>query len=254
VRGVRDELAPRVIEARKPDAHPVERTREFPELVTALVCDGRVEMACRDLLGASFQPPDPAGEHRGAAVAHQQRDEQGEETGEQDAALDEMDARERVVERRRDEQRASLDRNPQGGLGVAIPVAFHRAMCNPSRRAGSFERDRVVRDVARVLRRVSLRNQRRRGGRERLEDDDASVERLRGVVREKLSIRALQVVTPENRHGPLELRDLRVDEPAPERRYDDEIADTQRDRDDDEQREAEPGADGVEPAHRSRKR
>ena len=70
VRGVADELAPRALELREAQTHPVEGARELAELVLAPVDDGLVEPAGRDALGRQLQAPDPAGEEVRQAVAH----------------------------------------------------------------------------------------------------------------------------------------------------------------------------------------
>ena len=79
VRGVGDELPPRVIERCEPLAHAVERPSELPDLVTALVADRLVEPPRSDSLSRALQPPQPPSEQERAEIAEAERD------GERDA-------------------------------------------------------------------------------------------------------------------------------------------------------------------------
>ena len=86
VRGVGDELAPGVLEAREALAHAVERTRELAELVRARVHDRLVELAVRDPFGRALEATNPAREKPCAGIAEQQR-------GRQSASRAEMNRR-----------------------------------------------------------------------------------------------------------------------------------------------------------------
>src|SRR5207302_671633 len=107
VRGIRDELAARVLELRKPAAHSLEGARELADLVFGRVDDRLVEAAARDPLRRPLQASKPPREEPGAAVADQKRQGERERAGEQQPALDEVDVAERVVQRRRKQQNRS---------------------------------------------------------------------------------------------------------------------------------------------------
>ena len=68
VRGVGDELAAGVLEAREALAHAVERTRELAELVRARVDDRLVELAVRDPFGRALEATNPAREEPCAGI------------------------------------------------------------------------------------------------------------------------------------------------------------------------------------------
>ena len=73
VRGVRDELAARVLEPREALAHAVEGAGELAELVRARVDDRLVELPVRDPLGRLLESADASREEPRAAVAEQER-------------------------------------------------------------------------------------------------------------------------------------------------------------------------------------
>ena len=72
MRGVRDELAPRMIQTREPDAHPVERPRQFAELIRAAIRNLLVEAAARDPIGGPLEPANASREQARGGVADQQ--------------------------------------------------------------------------------------------------------------------------------------------------------------------------------------
>ena len=104
VRRVRDELPPRVLEAGQPLAHALEGAGELAELVAAASTIGSSNLPARDPLGAPLEPADPAGrrarasDSRAASAAAS-----GDQRRDQEAALDEVDLVERVLERLREE-------------------------------------------------------------------------------------------------------------------------------------------------------
>ena len=85
VRGVRDELAPRVVERRQPLAHPVERARELTDLVRAVVDHRLVELPGRDPLGRGLEPPQAAREEQSAEIPDRERRDERERAGDQRA-------------------------------------------------------------------------------------------------------------------------------------------------------------------------
>ena len=72
VRGVGDELAPRMIQTREPDAHPVERPRQLAELIGAAIRNRLVEAAARDPICCPLEPANAAREQARGGVADQQ--------------------------------------------------------------------------------------------------------------------------------------------------------------------------------------
>ena len=83
---------------RRGAAHAVERARELAELVGARVHDRLVEASARDPLGRLLEPADAPREEPRAPVAERERGASAISGRDQRAALDEGDARERVLE------------------------------------------------------------------------------------------------------------------------------------------------------------
>ena len=142
------------------------------------VHDRLVEAPAGDPVGRALEPADAAREDRGAAVAEQRaRQQRHAARGEQEAPLDELDVRERVAERRRQEQHVPLLRvrarpprrtAPRRADRAVLQAAGRRraqiaigSRCDVGRRAAS----RRVRD------RREQRRQRERGR----SDDDPGV-------------------------------------------------------------------------------
>ena len=103
VGGVADELPPRALELREPQAHPVEGAGELPELVGAAVDDRLVELPGGDPLRGGLEPPDAAREEKRGAVADAEREQQREDAGLDEPALHRADVRKRIAQRRREE-------------------------------------------------------------------------------------------------------------------------------------------------------
>ena len=99
MRGVRDELAPRVVELGEPDPHPLERDGEVAELVAAAVPHRLVEIAARNPVRRTLEPANTAGKDPCAAVAEQQRKYEPDAGGQKHAPLNEVDAAELTLER-----------------------------------------------------------------------------------------------------------------------------------------------------------
>ena len=123
MRRVRDEFPPRALEPCQAQAHPVERRSELADLVAAVVDDRLVEAAARDPVGGPLEAPQPPGEEIGGAVAERQREQQRDHPGEQQPAANELDVRERVLERRAKDEHEAL-RERDRGLGVRLAVAL----------------------------------------------------------------------------------------------------------------------------------
>ena len=108
MRGVGDELPSRVIERREPLAHAVERPRELPDLVAALVVDRLVEPPRSDSLSRTLQPPQSPGEQERAEIAEAERDGERNGAGDQQPLADEPHRRDRLVQRRRTSRTLSV--------------------------------------------------------------------------------------------------------------------------------------------------
>ena len=262
VRGVRDELAAGALELREAAAHALERNGQLRQLVAPRDDDGLVEAAAGDAVGGALEPPDAAREHGGEAVAEQRRDEQRRHGGEEDAPLHQLDVRERVAERRGEEDHgAARGVERERDLGVALVVPRDRALRGRDR-GGCLQRDRVVLHVGRRPLLARVGDHRQRVERQRVVDDDACV-RARGDVAEALADVEPQVGRAED--GDVEGGrdrlaraaqgvDLRGDEVPLEARDDDRVHDPERDRDDERQRERQLRAHAPERVHASRKR
>ena len=123
VRRVRDELPPRALEPGQAQAHPVERRGELADLVAAAVDDRLVEAAARDPVGGPFEAPQPPGEEVGGAVPERQRKQKRDRPGEQQPAANELDVRERVLERSAEDEHDVL-RERDRRLRVRLVVAL----------------------------------------------------------------------------------------------------------------------------------
>ena len=111
VRGVRDELAPSMLQLGQALAHPLERGCELPDLVLARVLHRLTEVAAGDPVGGPLEVPDPAGEHRCRQVSDQERGGQGNQAGNHEPPAHQMDALERVAQRRAEQDDgATVDR------------------------------------------------------------------------------------------------------------------------------------------------
>ena len=83
MRGVRDEFAASMIEAREPDAHALEGPRKLAQLVRAAIRNRRVESAAGDPLGGPLEPANSAREQPRCAITYQQGDDQRQATSEE---------------------------------------------------------------------------------------------------------------------------------------------------------------------------
>ena len=256
--GVGDELAACMLEPGQAQAHAVERAGQLAELVGARILDRLVELAVRDPLGRPFEVADAAGEEARAAEAEQESGDERDQRGDQNPVLDQVDGRERVLERARDED--DVLRLPTcerlGCLRVLLPAADHDA---PRRGQGPRGR-RPPRHPSSIPTTVppppsSKRSLRCSGPGCDLEDRHAGVRR-RGEARSRVALEGgfsdAQRSRPARRPWP----------PGPsstpragfERWHDEQVDESEDAEDDDEQREAEPGPDRSEPAHGSRSR
>ena len=145
VGGVGDEFLPGAVELRELDPHPVERRGQLSKLVGAAVDDRLVERALRDPVRGSLEATDPAGMDRGDGEPEDERDEQGGHGRVQKPPFDELDRRELIGERarqqhhvaRREERHRHLRVLPSlvAGPGTNGPRPFERrrAPSSPSR-------------------------------------------------------------------------------------------------------------------------
>ena len=258
VRGVGDELSACMLEPGEAQAHAVERAGQLAELVRARILDRLVELAVRDPLRRPFEVADAAGEDARPAETEQQRGDEGDHRGDQNPVLDQVNGRERVLERARDEN--DVLRLPTCErlrcLRVLLPAAHHdapRRGQGPSRglRYGiRFDPDN--RAASSFIEEIA---ERQRAPLRDLEDHDAGVrsrrEALRKVARGRVTD-AQSIDDSRADRGNLVLS--RVHEPVLERWHDEQVDEGEDAEDDDEQREAEPGPDRPEPAHGSRSR
>src|SRR5581483_1339266 len=179
VRRVRDELAARVVEAREPAAHAVERAGELAELVPSAVLDRLGEVAGGDPVGGALEAANPPREERRGPEPGDEGDGEPDERGPEQPGAYEIDVLERRMERRREEQDVAGAVRDRGFREIPAP-AVDAAALHADRGLGP-ERHRVARD--RIgdgeLRRVEDRiEDGPRPRAERLEVDDARVGRL----------------------------------------------------------------------------
>ena len=250
MRRVGDELLPRVVELREPDAHAIEGDRQLADLVVSAVDDGRVEVTARDPLGGRLQPAQAVREHPGRGQAEDEREQEREGGRNEQTALDESHGRQRVRERRAEQDHGVLavrDRHlgeVPGDIDHAAPLdatRLRRAKCGD-----------VPRDIPRALppARVGHDGERRLVGAEDAKGDHASIRRhpelLDLVVPEQ---RVERQLVREWRGLLLELVEPRVDELPLERRHDDEVCGTERSRHDRDEPEREANSDPARDLH-----
>ena len=150
VRGVRDELLPRAVEAREALLHLVEGGRELADLVGALVRDRRREVALGDLLRGLLQPVEALGVRAGGEPSRRQRQDQRDPSGDQDLTPDQGHRVVHVAERRRgdgDPAGMAVDGDRHRDLPGSLPVdlldrrrdlpARYRQPSRPGSSAGS---------------------------------------------------------------------------------------------------------------------
>ncbi len=138
-----------------------------------------------------------------------------------------------------------------GDLRERLAAAIDAAPLDRAARGG-VTRERVADDVGRAedVLRVVLRQQRgRAAAAERLEVDDARVRGARGIVDEVLVHADGARVAAKSLTRDRELRQLPALETALERRHERDPDDAERARDDERQRDAEPGPDAPERVH-----
>src|SRR5215213_4715876 len=241
VRCVRDELAAGAIELLQPHAHPLEGLGKVAELVVAGVHDRLVEAAAGYPLGGPLEPADPRRVDRRRAVPHHDGEEKPEQTGDQEASLDQVEAGDRVVEgvAEQDHDAVVLERNRH--LREAATAAVDRAAFHPTR-LDRLEGERIPGDIegrgrVRVAEDEWLV----------LEDrvhDDPRLEKPCGPLGELLLAPDLiRVVAGDRLRVLLELVELRVHELRLERGDDDQVDDAERPGDHDEERQREPEPD-----------
>ena len=130
-------------------AHPVERRRELPELVVAVVDERLVEVTLGDPLGGALDPAGSGARGSPAATAAEQRARSSSAScrGEQQAPLDERHGRELIGERAGEQEDVAgeeLDRDLARTRRRRASRALARVPSSTAR-----ERDRVTGDLAR---------------------------------------------------------------------------------------------------------
>ena len=202
----------------------------------AAVDDRLVEAAARDAVGRALEPADPARVQRRERVADARaRTSEADHAGDEQAPLDEVDARERSDERvaEQDDRPGSGDAAPRPRRSAASPRStVPRAATRRSRRP---QRDRVALDVAdEVASRVAVGAASSRRSSD-VVDDDPGVHDPPPVAATLLP-RSADVGLGDRlatvRASCLELVELRVDERRLERRDDDQVDDRERAGDD----------------------
>ena len=235
--------------------HPLEGGGQLGKLVPPCIDDGLAEVTARDPIGCPLEAPDPAGEDRSREIADEERGREGDETGDDQTAADQVDAPQRVVERGpKQHHRPTEDR--VGDLRVADPVLGGRPFDRSSPDEGSL-RERVVFDVGGGHRiRIRIDAQTRRVEGDWVEVDDAGVRTVGGGLDRLVDVvvRAVQELRSDPRGRLGELVELGVNQVPLERRDDDQVDEDERRRDHDREGQAETGADASKRVHRSRKR
>ena len=146
MRRVGDELAPRTIELLEAHAHPLECRRELSELVISPVDDRLVEPTPGNPLGRALEPPDPARMHGRERVADDNRHQQADHGGDEQPALEQVDARKRIRERSAQEDDGAVGVDHGCDLRVSRAATVDGAALEP---AGlrCLKRDRIALDV-----------------------------------------------------------------------------------------------------------
>ena len=254
VGSVRDELAASVVELGETRAHPLEGGGQLAHLVRALVLNGLIESAPGDALRGPLQPPDPPRERPRGQIPAGQCGEQREQAREHEAALDERNRPELVAQGGRDDEQhvrpermrdlcelhASLGHRPALRRVRRGGPAGQRA--GPEPRSGGLG----VGDVAQVH---------AAGTPLHVVEDQASVDEPRLIIQVNLPGRPVLGQTADDPARLLvQLRDLRVDEPALERGDDDEVDNAEGAENDEEKGQRKARADAPQRVHRSLKR
>ena len=255
MRRVRDEFAPRAVELRHADAHPLEGSRELAQLVVAAVHDGLVEATACNSLCRPLQSADAARMEPGRNEPEPQRDEERDRRCSEQAPLDEVHRRERVRQGGNEQDDGAGRGQRDGDLGVALAAARHEPTLRLPGSSGEIGRQ-VALDIPRA--RAAGVRKRRQGGRIRgqhVVDDDPRVDEKRVLLGPTLPEDpvAREAGDRGNRVA-LELDELGLNQPVLERRDDNGVGGTERAGNDHEQREREPRTNPARPDHRSRKR
>ncbi len=237
MRGVADELAACAVEMGKALAHPVEGARELPDLVFHRIDDLLLEVAGGDPARSQLQPADAVRQAERRQRAREPGDEEGDDARDEERPLDELDARQRVAKRRREQDGRVLVE--QHRHLASRPVTVDSTGLRPT---GLERRPRngVVGDV---LGADGIRVRDRVDGvlAERLEDDDAGAEVRLEEARHRVVVERAVLREPlhDLRSAALELVDPVRDEAVLEPRHDSGVDDAERARDDREHDEAE---------------
>ncbi len=244
MRSVRDELTPRVLELRQALPHPLERGRELPDLVLARVLDGLAEVAAGDPVGGPLEAPDPAGEHRRRQVPDQKRGGQGDQAGDHQPPTHEVDALERVPQRRLQQHNGPTE-DGVSHLRIARAARADRT-AHGARRRERLRHEGIVLDVGGGDRvRVDVHHQLGWVVGKDPEIDDpgiGAVGRLLDRVVER-EARAVQELGSDRRRRFAESAELGVDQVVLERRNDDQVDEDERPRDHEGKAEAETAPD-----------
>ena len=145
VRRVGDELAAGVLEAGEALAHAFEGAGELAELVGARVDDRLVELAVRDAFGRPLETTDPPREEPCSRIAQEQCGRKREESGDEQAMLDELDAPQGVLDRVRDENDVLPVRRGLGSLRELAARPTSRPLASESSRGRGPQCDRIRR-------------------------------------------------------------------------------------------------------------
>ena len=262
VRGVRDELAPRAVDALELSLHLVERARELPELVLGVHRERRDEPSAGHLLGGVLEALYAAREPAGDQVAADQREQQRAGAGHQDAPADQVDGLGDVLEAARvhRDPRPQARQRPRDLRGVDAtevgrpPDRLARVERFPRDLVGQLLEplrlgvgDRVEEDVVALLH--AEQGHLRAGG---VRDRADELVELGG--RDRPLLRALQLPAGRAR-GALEVVELLVLQARAKLRHDEEEDEAERERDDPEEQERQLVAERPKPRvpHSSRK-
>ena len=231
----------------RPQAHPVEGTRELADLVLAVVDDRLVERAAR----RSAPPPVRAG---GSCRANSQAARYPTTSTSASTMPPAISSRCRATLTAPSVSRSDDDRSAMSPFGSRNATSAYRVPPRSTVPVSVFagedrlDRNRVVVDVGRRLQpeRVLLRGEEQRLLGEDRVDDDPGADDVGRVGGEHLRSDVVGVdVGEQPGHEPAQVVDLAVDQPALERRDHDQVDERQRPGHDEQEREAEPGADAA---------
>ena len=147
VRRVGDELPPGAVELRELHPHAVETPGQLGHLVLPVVDHRGAEVPSRDVIGRDLESPDPPYELERGQSADEPRRRQGHAAEEEQIPADDVDRRQPVGERRRDEENVIRADRPCD-LGELAAVALRAPLAGAFARAAASATSLLTRSVA----------------------------------------------------------------------------------------------------------